>query len=410
MSVDAVVTGIGVVAPNGVGLADYWAATLEGRSGIRRLVRFDPSRYPAALAGEVCGFDPAELLPSRLVPQTDISTRLSLVAAEWALRDAEVDLASVPELDRGVVTASTSGGYEFGQRELENLWRDGSQHVSAYQSFAWFYAVNTGQIGIRHRMRGPSGVLVSDHAGALDAVAQARRNLRQGAALMVAGGVDSSLPPWGWLGHLASGAMSTVDDPARAYLPFDADASGYVPGEGGAILIVETPAAVRARGLRRGYGYIAGYGATFDPRPGSGAPGNLATAIRLAIDDAGLRPGDIGAVFADAAGLPAADRAESDALREVFGAGGVPVSAPKTMTGRLCAGGAALDLATALLSIRDGVVPPTVNVRQLATGIDIDIVLEPRRCRLDHVLVVARGRGGFNAAMVVSRVPAGLLG
>lgn len=180
MTAPVLVTGIGVAAPNGLGVDDYWAATLRGESGIGRLTRFDPLSYPSQLGGEVPGFVAEDHLPSRLIPQTDHMTRLALVAADWALADSAADLAGIPELDRGVVTAATAGGFEFGQRELQNLWGKGSKYVSAYQSFAWFYAVNTGQIGIRHGMRGASGVVVADHAGGLDAIAQARRKLRRG--------------------------------------------------------------------------------------------------------------------------------------------------------------------------------------------------------------------------------------
>src|SRR5206468_7511227 len=120
--------------------------------------------------------------------------------------------------EMGVVTASSAGGFEFGQRELQNLWSKGSRYVSAYQSFAWFYAVNTGQISIRHGMRGPSGVLVSDQAGGLDAVAQARRQIRRGSSLVVTGAVDSALCPWAWAAHLAEGRISVSDDPGSAFL------------------------------------------------------------------------------------------------------------------------------------------------------------------------------------------------
>lgn len=401
-----VVTGIGVVAPTGLGLEEHWQATLAGRNTIGPLERFDTTRYPAHLAGQVVGFDAEQLLPARLLPQTDPGTRLSLVAAEWALADASVDLATVPELERGVVTASSAGGYEFGQRELQKLWSQGSRHVSAYQSFAWFYAVNTGQIGIRHRMRGPCGVVVSDHAGGLDAIGQARRTIRHGSRLMLTGAVDSALAPWGWLGHLAGGRISDNDLPDRCYLPFDADASGYVPGEGGAILAVESAETARSRGIRRPYGQIRGYAAGLDPRAGSVRPPCLRAVMLRAIDDAGLEPGDIDVVFADACGVPDQDRVEADALAAVFGPAAVPVTAPKTMTGRLCSGGAPLDVATALLAIRDGLIPPTINVRVPAPGTELDLVLDrPRSARLDNALVVARGRGGFTSAMVVSRAP-----
>ncbi|MFH8617106.1 ketosynthase chain-length factor [Streptomyces sp. NPDC017979] len=393
------VTGIGAIAPNGQGTEEYWKATLAGRSGIGPLRRFDASGYPAKLAGEI-DLDPAEHLPSRLVPQTDHMTRLSLIAAQWALDDAGVQPQDLPDFGAGVITASSAGGFEFGQRELENLWREGPKYVSAYQSYAWFYAVNSGQISIRHGMRGPSGVVVSDQAGGLDALAQSRRQIRKGTQLVVSGGVDGSLCPWGWVAQMAGERMSTSEDPERAYLPFDARARGHVPGEGGAHLVVEDVAAARERGARI-HGLIAGYGSTMDPRPGSGREPGLRRALTLALEDAEVRPDEVDVVFADGAAVPELDRIEADAVNAVFGRGGVPVTAPKTMTGRLTAGAAALDVATALLAIRDGVIPPTLHVEGAAEyGIDL-VTGRPRQAAVRTAVVLARGHGGFNSAVVV---------
>ncbi|MEU9982381.1 ketosynthase chain-length factor [Streptomyces sp. NPDC050856] len=400
-----VVTGIGVVAPNGLGTEAWWGAVLRGESGIRPVTRFDPGQYPARLAGEVPGFDPAEHIPSRLLPQTDHMTRLALVAAEEALADAGVDPAELPDYAAGVITASSAGGFEFGQRELEALWSKGGQYVSAYQSFAWFYAVNSGQISIRNGLRGPSGVLVTEQAGGLDAVAQARRQLRGGVRLLVTGGVDSSLCPWGWVAHLAGGELSTADDPERAFLPFSPDAAGHVAGEGGALLVLEDADAARARGATA-YGTVAGYASTFDPAPGSGGAPRLGAAAELALRQAGVAPDEVDVVFADAAGRRAADREEARAVASLFGEYGVPVTAPKTMTGRLSAGGASLDLAAAFLALRDGVIPPTTGTGTPAEDCPVDLVTAPRRpARLRTALVLARGRGGFNAAMVVRSAP-----
>ncbi|MER7457035.1 ketosynthase chain-length factor [Micromonospora sp. NPDC126480] len=403
MSRTAVVTGIGVTAPNGLGTEAYWAATLAGRSGIDRISRFDPTGYPVRLAGEVRDFDAAAHVPSRLIPQTDNWTHLGLTAAAWALDDAGADPAVFPEYEMAVVTASSSGGTEFGQREIERLWTKGPSWVGAYQSIAWFYAATTGQISIRHGMRGPCGVVCTEQAGALDAAGQARALVQQGTRLVVTGGTDASLCPYGLTAQLSKGTLSGGDDPERAYLPFDVDAVGHVPGEGGAMLIVEDAADARARRAPQVYGVIAGQAATFDPRPGSGREPNLRRAIELALADAGVAPGDVDVVIADAAGVPDADRAEAAAITAVFGPGGVPVTAPKTMTGRLYAGGAALDLVCALLALRDQVIPPTVGVRRLAPGCDLDLVRDvPREARLRTALVVARGHGGFNAAAVVT--------
>ncbi|PYC83777.1 ketosynthase chain-length factor [Streptomyces tateyamensis] len=400
MTSSVVVTGLGVASPNGLGTKDYWDATLGGRSGIGRISRFDPSQYPAKLAGEVSGFAAAEHLPSRLLPQTDRMTRLALVATDWALADAGVDPEQLPAYDMGVVTASSAGGFEFGQGELKKLWSMGASHVSAYQSFAWFYAVNSGQISIRNGMKGPSGVVVADQAGGLDAIAQARRLIRKGTPLIVSGGIDATVCPWGWVAQLAGGRLSTSEQPERAYVPFDAEAAGHVPGEGGAILILEDAAAARARGARV-YGEIAGYGSTFDPKPGSGRESGLRRAIELALSDAQVTPSQVDVVFADAAAVPELDRIEAAALNAVFGPRGVPVTAPKTMTGRLSSGGAPLDLAAALLAIGDGVIPPTTNVAP-DEGYELDLVTgRPRPAAVRVALVVARGEGGFNSAVVV---------
>jgi len=400
MTTSVVVTGLGAVSPNGLGVQDYWAATCNGTSGIGRITRFDPSGYPARLAGEISGFAVEEHLPGRLIPQTDRMTQLSLVAADWALADAGVRPAELPEFSMGVVTASSSGGFEFGQGELKKLWSQGSRYVSAYQSFAWFYAVNSGQISIRNGMKGPSCVLVSDQAGGLDALAQARRQIRKGTSLMVSGAVDASICPWGWVAQMASGRLSTSDEPTRAYIPFDGGARGHVPGEGGAILILEDAEAARSRGATA-YGEIAGYGATFDPRPGRGREPGLRKAMELALHDAGAEPDEVDVVFADAAAVPELDRIEADAITAVFGPRGVAVTTPKTMTGRLYSGAAPLDVAAALLSIRDGLIPPTTNsIPSAAYDLDL-VVTEARPGPVRTAVVLAKGYGGFNSAMVV---------
>jgi act minimal PKS chain-length factor (CLF/KS beta) len=397
------VTGLGIVAPTGLGVERYWAATLEGRSGLAPISRFDTSGYGAHVGGQV-DVDVRKLLPGRLLPQTDHMTRLALIAAEEALNDAKADPDSLPEFSCGVVTAASGGGFEFGQRELAALWCDGGDHVSAYQSFAWFYPVNTGQISIRHGLRGPGGAVVTEQAGGLDALAQARRYLRSGTGLVVAGGVDGSLCPWGWLCQTRSGRLSTSTDPELAYLPFDQAANGHVPGEGGAFLVLEDRDAAQRRGMMTTYGEIAGYAATFDPHPDTHRPPTLRRAIAKALVDADLTPDDVDVVFADAAATPTLDRIEATAITDTFGPRGVPVTAPKTMTGRLLGGGAALDVATALLTIRDGLIPPTVHIGHPAHADLLDLVRNhPRTVPVSTALVLARGHGGFTAALIVRR-------
>jgi act minimal PKS chain-length factor (CLF/KS beta) len=398
----ALVTGLGVTAPNGLGVEAFWAATVAGRSGIGRITRFDPNRYSVRLAGEVRDFTAGEHLPGRLIAETDRWSHLGLAAAAMALDDAGVDLAALPEYELGVVTAASSGGTDFGQREIEKLWSKGPEYVGVYQSIAWFYAATTGQVSIRHGMRGECGVICTEQAGGLDVAAQTRRVLDRGARLVLMGGTDASLCPYGLVAQTGNGRLSRRTDPATAYLPFDARACGYVPGEGGAMLVVEDAEAARARGHDGAYGELAGSAATFDPRPTSIRPPGLRRAAERALADAGLAPGDVDVVFADAAGVPELDRQEADAITAVFGPYGVPVTAPKTMTGRLYAGGGALDLAAALLAIRDQVIPPTVGCTEPARGCRLDLVRWARPATIRTVLLLARGYGGFNAALVVT--------
>ncbi|MFI5527155.1 ketosynthase chain-length factor [Kitasatospora sp. NPDC051853] len=397
----AVVTGIGVVAPTGTGTRQHWESVLAGKSGLGRITRFDTTGYPVTVAGEVPGFATSAEVPGRLVPQTDRFTHFALAAAAAALDDAGADPAALPEYEMAVVSASSSGGTEFGQHEMERLYQRGPSWVTAYQSIAWFYAATTGQVSIRHGMRGPCGVLCCEQAGGLDALGQARRLLSSGSRLVLSGGTDASLCPYGLVAQLSTGGLSTGTDPDRAYLPFDQNPTGFVPGEGGAFLVVESATGAAERGAPH-HGELLGYAAGFDPPPGSDRPPVLAAVIRRALADAGLAAAAVDMVFADASGLPEQDAAEARAIAEVFGPGGVPVTAPKTLTGRLYAGGAALDTATALLALRAGVVPHTAGPVRPAPGLEIDLVLDrPRPTGPRTALVLARGHGGFTSALLV---------
>lgn len=402
----AVVTGIGIVAPGGIGTEDWWKSALAGKSAIRRITLFDPERYPVQLAGEVDGFDAENFIEKRLIVQTDRWTHMALAATAEAIEEAKLEADEHNEWTISAITASSSGGNEFGQKEIENLWGRGPGFVGAYQSIAWFYAATTGQISIRHGYKGPCGVVLAEGAGGLEALQHARRNIRRGVESVVSGGTEGPIGPYALTCQFTNGFLSEADDPAGAFRPFDKRANGYVFGEGGAILVVESPEQAEARGVKS-YGEIAGYGATHDghhwgrPAP---EPTQYARAMRLALADADVGPEDVDAIFCDAFGVPEYDRLEAEAIRAVFGDGSPPVTAPKTITGRLYAGGASLDVAAALLAMRDGKLPPTVNLDEPADGCELDFVTgSARGADLGTVLVAARGYGGFNAALVLKR-------
>lgn len=404
----AVITGIGVVAPNGIGTETWWEATKAGKSGIKRISRFDPSKYSTQLAGEVEGFEASDYIDQRLIVQTDRWTQMALAATQMALEDANFDPTSHDPYKMAVITASSSGGNEFGQKEIQSLWGKGPIFVGAYQSIAWFYAATTGQISIKHGMKGASGVVLAEGAGGLEALQHSRRTIRRGVDFVVSGGTEAPIGPYALTCQITTGNLSLQAEPDDAYRPFDARANGFVPGEGGAILIVEDLEFARQRGAPHIYGEIAGYGATNDahhhskPSPD---PRHVARAMSIALQNAGVEPGDVGAIFADAAGTPEGDALEVAAITEVFGDASIPVTAPKSMVGRLYGGGAPLDVAAALLAMRDGCIPPTINLDQPADGNKLNFVTgKPQKAELDTVLVNARGFGGFNSALVLRKV------
>lgn len=413
MTGTAIATGIGAVAPNGLGTEEFWSSLLAARTGIGRISRFDPAGYDVTLAGEVKDFDPTAYMPGQLVARTDRMTQFALAATAMALDDAGADPAEFPEYDMAVITANSAGGAEFGQHELEKLQFNGPSHVGAFMSIAWFYAANTGQISIRHKMRGPCVMLAAEQAGGLDAVGHTRRMIRRGTRLSVTGGTDAPFSPAGLIAQMATRRLSTSTDPATAYQPFSSGARGYVPGEGGAMIIFEDAANAERRKARRNYGAITGYAATFDPPPGSPRPPGLRRAIELALADAGIAAADVDAVLADGHATPELDQREAAAIAGVFGPHGVPVTVPKTLNGRMYSGGSALDVVTGLLMLRDQVIPPTSGPSGVHPGYPLDLVIgPPREARIRNVLVLSRGYGGlsadqtcFNAAVVLSAAP-----
>jgi len=404
----AVITGVGAIAANGIGTDAWWKATVEGRSGIGPITRFDPATYATRLAGEVSDFSADDWLERRLQVQTDRWTHMALAATQMAFEDARFDPAEFDEWSTGAITASSSGGNEFGQREIQALWGKGPKFVGAYQSIAWFYAATTGQISIKHGLKGPCGVVVAEGAGGLEALQHSRRTIRRGVDAVVSGGMEAPIGPYALTCQIGNGYLSTASEPEQAYRPFDALANGYVPGEGGAILLVESAERAERRGAPQIYAQVAGYGATHDGHHwGKPAPDcrQLARAVTVALADAAISADDLDAVFADAFGVPQFDANEVAAIKSALGgrAGSIPVTAPKSMVGRLYAGGAALDVAAAVLAMRDGVIPPTVNLDSAADGFDLDFVTSARNTQLNTVLVLARGYGGFNAAIILRR-------
>ncbi|MFF9644349.1 ketosynthase chain-length factor [Kitasatospora aureofaciens] len=400
----AVVTGLGVVAPNGVGADAFWKATRQGVSVLDRISREGCTDMPLKIAGEVRDFDPHSVIDSRFLVQTDRFTHYAMAAADLAVADAGFRPDPEQPYAVGVVTAAGSGGGEFGQRELQQLWGQGPRFVGPYQSIAWFYAASTGQISIRGGYKGPCGVVASDEAGGLDALAHAARSVERGTDAVVVGAAEAPLAPYSMVCQLGYPELSLSDQPETAYLPFTAQACGFAPAEGGAMLLLEDEQAARRRGANV-RAHLAGHGATFtgasrwkESREG------LAAAIRTALDEARIAPEEIDVVFADALGVPAADRAEALALTDALGpvAERVPVTAPKSGTGRAYCGAPVLDVTAAVLAMEDGVLPPTPNVTEVCHDLAL-VTGRARPAELRTALVLSRGLMGSNSALVLRR-------
>lgn len=400
----AAVTGIGVVAPNGLRTDAYWKSVREGLSVLDLISREGCDHLPLRVAGEVRAFDPTALIEDRFLVQTDRFSHFAMAAAALALDDAGLGGEPADPFSVGVVTAAGSGGGEFGQRELQKLWGKGSKFVGPYQSIAWFYAASTGQISIRGGLKGPCGVVASDEAGGLDCLAHASRAVGRGTDVMVVGAAEAPLAPYSMVCQLGYPELSTLDDPDRAYRPFTEKACGFVPAEGGALLVVEDEFRARDRGVPV-RAVVAGHAATFTgtSRWAESREG-LARAIRGALDEAGCAPEEIDVVFADAMGVPAADRAEALAIADALGAHGtrVPVTAPKTGIGRAHCAAPVLDTVAAVLAMEHGQVPPTPNVFDICHDLDL-VMSHARPAELRTALVLSRGLMGSNAALVVRR-------
>ncbi|MFI7649133.1 beta-ketoacyl synthase N-terminal-like domain-containing protein [Micromonospora sp. NPDC049460] len=408
MSARAVVTGIGVVAPSGVGADAHWRTVAAGTRCTGPITLFDPADYPTRVAGEVPGFDATAYADTRQLVQTDRWTHLGFAATRLALADAGLPERAPEPYGWAVTLASSSGGNLFGQRELQRLWGGATRTVGAYQSIAWFYAASVGQLSIHHQFKGPCGVLVAESAGGLDSLAHAVRTVRRGTPVVIAGATECPLSPYALTCQLRSGLLSDVADPEVAYRPFDRSAGGYVPAEGGAVFVVEELGHALARGARV-YGEVTGWGATHDAaHTGPDAGGDsarYARAMRLALDRSGVTADEVDVVVPDALGVPRFDRAEAEALRAVFGDRPPPVSTHKALTGRAHQGGSALDVATALLAFRHDTLPASAGPREPAPGCELDFLRAPRQPHSRLALVCARGFDGFNSALVLRGAP-----
>ncbi|HEY4034205.1 MAG TPA: beta-ketoacyl-[acyl-carrier-protein] synthase family protein [Ktedonobacteraceae bacterium] len=404
-----VITGLGVVAANGIGKEAFWDATSQGISGIQRISRFSTTDVPISVGGEVNNFVVSDYIDRKLMNRTDRSTHYALAAVQQAVQDAKLVLTDENRQRVGIVIASTLGGAEYVLQQLQAFYTRGLRAMSAYTAIAWLQVANVGQTSIRYGIQGYCKTPTHDAVGGLDALVTAYKAIRRGVAdVIITGGCEGMLESSILLTFAQGGDCISTDDP-NTYRPFDQRAAGLILGEGAGICILEDYEHARQRGVPI-YGEVVGFGQTnsADGLSTLSSDGrHYARAIRLAMQEGDVNLRDIGYFSLDGRALPAADQEEAEALRLVFGndVEQLPVSVPRTMLGHSYGAVGAIDAITALLALRHRLIPPTINCEELNPDYGLNLVQKEARPFFESaVLIGGRGVGGANVVLAIKAV------
>ncbi len=405
-----VVTGLGVCASVGTGVPAFWDALVHGRSGVGPIRAFDASGLRSRIAGEVTDFEPERLLPSRTLKRTARFSQLALAAAIEALADARLPEGETRE-DVGVVVGSTVGGFEVLEREHEAFLAKGPGRFNPLTVPIVISNMAAGVVAMETGCRGPNLSLSTACATGAHAIGTALDLLRLGRArAVVAGSSESTISPFAVDSYCQLRALSTRNDsPATASRPFSADRDGFVIAEGAGMVVLETLDHARGRGATP-LAELVGYGVTADghhltaPDPeGRGAT----RAMRMALADAGIAPEQVDVVNAHGTSTPINDAVETAAIKRVFGdhAYRLAVHSTKSMTGHSLSGSASIEAVAAVLTLRHGVIHPTINLLQPDPACDLDYVPnQARRADVRCVMSNAFGFGGHNGVLVFRRL------
>jgi 3-oxoacyl-[acyl-carrier-protein] synthase II len=406
-----VVTGLGAITPLGVGVEDSWKAMVSGKSGIGPITLFDASTFPVRFAGEVKGFDPEAFMEKKEARRNARFIQFSMAAADMALKDSGIDL-SKEDLERiGVVVGAGIGGLNGIEETHSILLEKGVRKINPFFIPSVIINLAPGQISIRYGLKGPNYSTVSACATANHSIGDALMIIERGMAdVMVSGGAEATLSSLGIGGFCAARALSERNDaPEKASRPFDLGRDGFVMAEGAGILVLEEYEHARKRGARI-YGELAGYGATGDAyHPTSPAPEGEGgqRAMRMAMQDAGLNPEDVGYINCHGTSTEAGDIAECQAMQKVFGehVQKLMVSSTKSMTGHTLGAAAGVEAVASLLALSTGILPPTINIEQQDPRCAIDVIPNvAREKRVNAVLSNSFGFGGTNSVLAFKRV------
>jgi 3-oxoacyl-[acyl-carrier-protein] synthase II len=406
-----VITGIGVITPLGIELETYWDNLKNGVSGIRKIQSFDTSAFDTRIGGEVVDFDPKIYFKNpKDIRRTDRFAQLAMGAAHTAMKDSGIEADKIEQRERfGVIVSSGIGGLKTLEDQYRILLTKGPSRTSPFTIPMLISNMASGLISMEFGLEGPNLCIVTACATSNNAIGESWRTIKFGDAdIFLAGGSEASIVPIGLAGFSAMKALSLRnDEPERASRPFDRDRDGFVMGEGAGVAVVEELEHAKTRGAKiycelSGYGLSAdAYHMTAPPPQGEGA----ARAMEMALRHAGVSPNDVDYINAHATSTGLGDISETHAIKKVFGqyAYEVSISATKSMTGHLLGGAGAVEMAACALSIRDSVVPPTINLENPDEQCDLNYT--PNTAQEKKVRVTLNnsfGFGGHNATLVAT--------
>jgi len=403
-----VVTGMGVISPIGTGLHEFWQALISGKSGIRKITKFNVDDYPAKIAGEV-DFDPMTVLDRREARKMDRFTQFAVVSARMAIEDAGIRGKYDPDRS-GTIIGTGIGGIETLIREQDVLSEKGPGRVSPFFIPMMIANMASGYVSMDLSLKGPISTVVTACASGVNAIGDAFKVIQRGDAdVMIAGGTEAPILPLALAGFCNMKALSTQNDLGpRACRPFDRLRDGFVMGEGAGVLVLEEIEHAIQRGARI-YAEIVGYGMSSDAyhitAPAPGGEGAV-RAMRAALKDAGVEPCEVDYINAHGTSTPANDSTETQAIKEALGehAYKVKVSSTKSMIGHLLGAAGAVEMVATILSVTKGVIHPTINYEEPDSLCDLDYVPQKAvELPVNVALKNSFGFGGQNACLVVKR-------
>ncbi len=411
-----VVTGLGVVTSLSCQVEDLWKRMLAGESGIHRIRLFDTAGHKVHFGGDVYDWSAGDYMSLKDAKRIDRFTQFAMVAGIDAVRDSGIDFEKFDPFRSGVILGSGIGGLHEIETQVERLLHKGPDKVSAFTIPKLMLNAASGQLSIQFGLRGPNYAVATACASATNAIGDAFKCIQYDEAdVMVTGGSEAAITPMGISGFANMRALSERnEEPARASRPFDRDRDGFVLSEGAGMLVFEELEHARARGARI-YAEVLGYGASADAghitQPDEAGVG-AARAMKRALEDAQVGPEAVTYINAHGTSTPLGDQAETAAVKKVFGAHAreLSISSNKSQLGHSLGASGGVELVLSVLTLRDNLVPPTINLETPDPLCDLDYTPnEPRERKIDAVLSNSFGFGGHNASILIGRVRNGRL-